>query len=54
MSKSSYQATQLLKDELAASEEHDFTEDASVLVWSHDNRQYLVSLVLFDVTKGEL
>ena len=54
MTLNSYQATAILKDELAASEEHDFREDASVLVWEHDGREYLVSLVLFDVTKEEV
>lgn len=54
MTVNSFQATQLLRDELAASGEHDFSEDASTLIWRHDGREYLVSLVLFDVTKEEV
>ena len=54
MTMNSYQATAMLRDELAASPELGFTEEATTLMWGHDNRQYLVSLVLFDVTKEEV
>lgn len=54
MTINSYQATAILKDELAASEEHDFWEEGMFLMWHYGGRDYMVSLVLFDATKVEV
>lgn len=50
----SFQATALLRDELAGALDLGFYEQGNTLVWGYGDREYLVSLVLFDVTKEEV